>query len=458
MIPSSANEPSTSDRAAGILQYQENRTLDRCPGFSVSAQVASKTGERFFIGLRPEGLELFTSRETQILFDLEGRPVRFSTPTEYRFRGVSHEGTVVLKGGREARSGWQRQVLEAEELERSCREAWEMAAEAGAALEADTDPRWAMPDPAAARAALAPILKKIGGWSPERLREEKERFSRVYQPVPVLPPDHYSSLVLQATEGCSFNTCTFCSLYRGIPFRVRTKEQFSRHVAEALAFHGAGLVRYSQIFLGQANALAAPQARLVELMQHLRDQVELPEPGGEAPRPAWVRGHPLRFLGVGSFLDGFTGLRKSAGDYAELRRLGLTRVYLGVESGCADLLRWMEKPATPGEMLQTVRHLKEAGLATDVILLVGAGGARFAEEHLRASLEFLAQSALVPGDRVYLSEIVEGSGAPYRARMDAEEISRLDGAALQEQKEALAAGGRRLGLQAVPYRLEPFVY
>ena len=43
----------------------------------------------------------------------------------------------------------------------------------------------------------------------------------VYSPVGILPPDQYLALVVQATRGCAFNTCTFCDLYRD-GYRVKS--------------------------------------------------------------------------------------------------------------------------------------------------------------------------------------------------------------------------------------------
>ncbi len=441
--------------------YQRQRALNECPGFLASVQVdAGANVGPLFVALRSDALEIYTADDTQFLFDLEGRPVRFSTPNEYRFRGVSHQGSVARKRSREQGGGFERSRLAAAELERCCAEAWTTGTHAHRALAGPGEPAWAHPDPAQARAQLLPILAKIVGFTPSRLAAEAIRFAEIYRPVPILPPDHYASLVLQATEGCTFNTCTFCALYRGTTFRVRAVDEFEQHIDAALAFHGEGLRRFTQIFLGQANALAVPQPRLVPLLEAIRRRLELPDASeGPGPaRPSWAQGHRTRFLGIGSFLDGFTGLAKSVADYEELRALGLTRVYLGVESGSADLLRFVDKPAQPDEILETLRRLKAAGLATDVILLVGVGGAAFAEEHVRATLEFLTASPLRPGDRVYLSEMVESPAAPYGEHMDAKGRARLTPAETREQKAQFGDGIRRLGLQAVPYRIEPFIY
>ena len=65
-------------------------------------------------------------------------------------------------------------------------------------------------------------------------RADAGRFGLVFGRVGILPPDQYLSLVVQATEGCSFNTCTFCDLYHD-GYRVKTHEEFRQHVSRCWA-------------------------------------------------------------------------------------------------------------------------------------------------------------------------------------------------------------------------------
>ena len=70
--------------------------------------------------------------------------------------------------------------------------------------------------------AALDALARITAWSPSRLAEDAARFRQIYKPVSILPPDQYLSIVLQATEGCSYNRCTFCTFYRDRPFRIKS--------------------------------------------------------------------------------------------------------------------------------------------------------------------------------------------------------------------------------------------
>ncbi len=442
------------------IKYLEHKSLKDVPGFRAAVQLMLQDDKPVFVGLRDDALSVFTDEGKQYFYDLEGRPWRLSTLNYNVQRGLSHYGVRLTKRPKERGGGFDRERLSDRELEEFCKELWQISVEMLEKLES-TPPdkiKVVKPDYETAVRDIEPVIRKITRYSPERIVQERERFTEVYQPVPVLPPDHYRALVLQATEGCSFNTCTFCSLYRGIPFRIRNVDEFDGHIKKALAFHGEALRQRSTIFLGQANAISIPQTRLIELMKRIPEYVILP-PAEERPvKPKWVRGKSLHFTGIGAFIDGFTGLKKTVDDYRELWELGLDRVYLGVESGSEEILEWIKKPAQPDQMLETIARLKEAGVATDIILLVGIGGKEFEVRHVKASVDFIERSPLTKGDRVYLSEVVEYTDAPYSRRMEHDRMPRLTEREFKKQMDVFKVEVKKRGLQPVPYRIDPFVY
>ncbi|HEY8425199.1 MAG TPA: radical SAM protein [Limnochordales bacterium] len=273
----------------------------------------------------------------------------------------------------------------------------------------------------------------------EALEADARRFRQVYRPIGILPPDQYQSVVLQLTWGCWHNRCTFCTFYRDRPFEVRPLARFRQHVEEVRAFFGAGLARRHTIFLGDANALLLPTRRLAAALEVAVQAL----PGRE----------------VYAFLDAFTGRRKQPAEWATLARSGLRGVYIGLESGSERLVRWLEKPGSVADALATVRALKEAGVAVGVILLVGAGGRAFAEEHVRASVEAVNAMELGPGDRLYLSPLVVTPGSPYEARARADGIEPLSPQEEREQAQALLSGIRLgRGARWSFYFIQEFVY
>lgn len=347
-------------------------------------------------------------------FDLEGRPI-----TWWR-AGITHKrsmasGVHVRERGPE---GKRRTLLDAA----GARSAFEAVFEAVAA-----SPFGARVDP-------------LTRWTPDRLLAERERFEAVYRPITILPPDQYGSIVLQATFGCSWNRCTFCSFYQDRPFAVRPAGEFAAHVESVAALFGRAAEGRRSVFLADGNALVLANERLRPIFERAR---------------AAFPGRPLA-----GFVDVFGGERKAASSWAELSQWGLARVHVGLETGHGPLLRLLNKPGSADEALAFVRDLKEAGLALGVIFMVGAGGERHAEAHLEASAALGAGLPLGRGDIVYLSPFVEHAGSEYARRAAAEGIVPLDPAAIEAQRAALEARFRAAHPEATVarYDIREFVY
>jgi radical SAM superfamily enzyme YgiQ (UPF0313 family) len=282
--------------------------------------------------------------------------------------------------------------------------------------------------------ALAPL----NGYSYARLEREREQFTEIYKPVTILPPDQYLALYLQATEGCPYNECTFCGFYRDRRFRVKTGEEFREHVRAVKQFFGAGLSLRRSLFLGDANALMLPQAKLAEFFEVLNDEFEL-LPTGLEPRERreWERAHPISFRGVYSFIDAFTTRRKTAREFSALARRGLRRAYLGLESGDRELLKALGKPSTPEDVVQVVNVLKKGGVSVGLVILIGAGGARYADAHVQATAELVNQLPLDGNDIIYFSELVDYPGSTYSALAEEAGWGTLTGDEIKAQEKAM---------------------
>ena len=294
----------------------------------------------------------------------------------------------------------------------------------------------------------AAVFRRIAGYSYEHLQDSASEFHQIYGHVPILPPDQYRALVLQATDGCTYNRCTFCTLYRDKPFMVHDPDEFRRHIDRVVSFLGAGLSYRNSVFLGDANALAISQERLIELLEIVRTASDV--------RPALESG------GLHAFLDIYTGVRKNAAQYRALKELGLRRVSLGVESGCEALLEFVQKPGTREDILQVVSTLKAAQLAVVVILMVGLGGQRFSQEHLEDTVSLVRSLPLAKGDIIYLSRFEPTPQAPYLSIAAAEGVRPLSPPAMHDEirrwKTLLDREVGRRGIKISPYSFQRFVY
>lgn len=297
--------------------------------------------------------------------------------------------------------------------------------------------RWLAPDEAqaflaAAYRLAAEVAATIGdsrlevlrGWDWERLQADAAWFAQVYRPVSILPPDQYLALVLQATEGCSYNRCTFCDFYRDRHFRIKSADELRAHIAAVRAFFGPAIALRKSLFLADANALVAPMARLRSWLDVIAEE------------------HILPRAGIYSFMDAFDVERKSAAEWSELADRGLRRVYIGMESGSDEVLRFVHKPGAVADVIEAVRLLKGAGVAVSVIVMTGLGGDRFAEGHIRGTITALNAMPLGAGDIIYFSPFVDHPGSEY-GRLAAEAgIRPLSDAEIAGQEAVIRAGLR----------------
>jgi hypothetical protein len=264
------------------------------------------------------------------------------------------------------------------------------------------------------------ILDKIAAFDGGRYAADVQGYHSVYQPVGILPPDQYMAVVLQAALGCSFNTCTFCNFYRGRQFRIRPADEFRAHAEAVRSYLGQGLSLRRTVFLGDANALVIPMSRLVPLFEATHAVFDIDHLGG-----------------IYAFLDGFSGEKKSATDFARLAQLGLKRVYIGLESGHDPLLRFLKKPGQALDALQAVRAMKSGGVAVGLIILLGAGGKQYARAHVDDTAFLLNRMDLDADDLIYFSELVESDEVEYTRDAYAQNLTPLTASERSAQSEEI---------------------
>jgi radical SAM superfamily enzyme YgiQ (UPF0313 family) len=380
--------------------------------------------ERIAVVTSASHLTVRRGAERVAAFDREGRPFSFwRRGTTWR-RGL--DGRIQLKRGPDRRR-W----LVGEAADRAT-EAW--AREARKALEAANS--GGLP------AGDLETLARASGFDSSAAAADAQRFRRAYgsgSSVSVLPPDAYLSVVVQGTLGCSFNTCTFCDLYRDGRYRVRPAGEFADHVREVGEFMGRSALLRPRVFLGEANALAAPAGRVLAYLEVV------------------ARAFPGR--PVHAFVDAFIGTRRTPRELAEMRGLGLERVSVGLESGHDPLLEFVRKPGTAADAATIVRSLKDAGIAVNVIVLAGLGGDQFASGHVADTVDLIGKLGLDRRDIVYVSDLQVLPATPYRELAAARGLRGLSAAEVVRRRSGLIGALRQPGGPRVTrYDIREFVY
>jgi radical SAM superfamily enzyme YgiQ (UPF0313 family) len=181
------------------------------------------------------------------------------------------------------------------------------------------------------------------------------------------PPSEANSLILQVTIGCSYNRCTFCHSFQQKEFRIKSFEEILEDIDEASAY---GTI--SRVFLADGDALVIPQKDLVRILSYLKQK---------------IRGLER----VGIYANAVDVLKKSTDELKELRNLGLGIIYLGLESGNAEVLRRIKKNATVDQMVRAGKRVKESGIQLSITVLLGIGGVELSHEHAEDTGKVLSE-------------------------------------------------------------------
>ncbi len=201
------------------------------------------------------------------------------------------------------------------------------------------------------------------------------------------PPSEARSLLLQASIGCSNNTCRFCSSYKKKPLSVRPIEEIKEDIQSALSIYGKGVRR---VFLLDGNALSIPTDELVVIVKTLYDTFPNLE----------------RVSAYGCTQD---ILEKGADELKEIKDAGLSLIYFGVESGDDFVLDMMKKSVTADETRTAGVKALDAGFKLSATVILGLGGKRRSREHAVATGEILSE---ISPDYIGALTLMIPDGAP----------------------------------------------
>jgi len=188
-----------------------------------------------------------------------------------------------------------------------------------------------------------------------------------YEGMIIRPPSEADSLLLQVTVGCSHNKCTFCGTYKGERFRIKEESVIDSDILYA----AKNFPFFRRVFLPDGDVLILPQNELVRILSRIREAMP------------WIHR-------VGVYGNAKSILRKTPEELEILKQLGLGIVYLGLESGDAEVLRDIRKGVSPERMIEAGKRIRSAGLKLSVTALLGIAGREGSIAHARATGEVLS--------------------------------------------------------------------
>ena len=183
------------------------------------------------------------------------------------------------------------------------------------------------------------------------------------------PPYEASSLLLEATAGCTHHKCKFCTLYNDLPFsfRMSTLADMEEDLREARAqLRLWNKHEIKRVFLVGANPFVLKAERLLEIAE-------------------LIRGYFPSNRTIGCFARVTDITLKTDAELLELRKAGYDGITIGVETGDDDALKFMNKGYCAQEILTQCRRLDAADFYYNFFYLAGISGAGNGERGAKAT-------------------------------------------------------------------------
>ncbi|MCE5212253.1 MAG: radical SAM protein [Deltaproteobacteria bacterium] len=221
-----------------------------------------------------------------------------------------------------------------------------------------------------------------------------------FEQGPIRPPSEAMSLLLRVTRNCPWNKCAFCHTYRDSKFELRSTEEVKKDIQamkdiadEVVGLswklgEGGQVTRnvlrqiynsrdyndyvYSvaawlyfggeNVFLQDANSLILKTPDFVSILDFLREKF-----------PGIKR--------ITSYCRSHTAARKKIDELELLKKAGLSRIHIGMESGSDDVLSFIHKGVTAADHIKAGQNIRQAGIELSEYVMPGLGGEKWTHEH-----------------------------------------------------------------------------
>jgi radical SAM superfamily enzyme YgiQ (UPF0313 family) len=172
------------------------------------------------------------------------------------------------------------------------------------------------------------------------------------------PPSEGDNLIVQATLGCSFNQCSFCAMYKDKKYAARPVDQLFAEIERLAEIRPQA----HRVFLADGDALSLPADTLLAIAEKLT-----------ACFPELQR--------ISAYATPSNLLRKTHEELESLRAKRLNLIYVGIESGSAEVLRRVAKGVSVQSMAEALTKARAAGMKISATVILGLGGRRLAAQH-----------------------------------------------------------------------------
>lgn len=174
--------------------------------------------------------------------------------------------------------------------------------------------------------------------------------------------------ILEITYGCSWNKCVFCNMYQGVKFGASPMEHIEEDLQELASVYPKNL---RKITVANGDPFALSTKRLLEISDLIR-----------------------KYFPEISVISCQTSIRnlmhKKQEELDQLYEAMYDDIYIGLESGCDDVLKLLNKGYSADQAYETLEKLQKSKMKYIALLMGGAGGKKYREEHIRDTAKLLS--------------------------------------------------------------------
>lgn len=180
------------------------------------------------------------------------------------------------------------------------------------------------------------------------------------------PPSEAHSLIIQVTLGCSYNKCSFCEMYTSKQFKPRKEEDIFKDIEAFLPYKE----QIKKVFLADGDPMVLSTERLLRILNKLKETFP-------------------KLMRVSTYATPTNIRRKSDQELEELRKAGLTLLYIGIESGDDEVLKNIQKGETFSTIVEGINKASKAKIDSSVMVINGTGGKLLSQQHAINSAKVL---------------------------------------------------------------------
>ena len=246
-----------------------------------------------------------------------------------------------------------------------------------------------------------------------------------FEQGPIRPPSEAESLLIRITRNCPWNRCTFCPVYKNSRFSMRPVDHVLRDIDRVHGFVEAlrdGRVAFKELSrslrgkeTGERQALHAAARFISGGMQSifLQDGNSLIIKPGDLERILLhLRKAFPEVTRVTSYARSHTIARIGDEELVRLRKAGLNRIHIGLESGSDKVLTLVKKGVDKATQILAGQKVKRAGMELSEYYMPGLGGQHLSREHALESSDALNQ---INPDYIRLRSLAIPTGVPLAA-------------------------------------------